>query len=202
VDFQADTSADSGAPTQASPVGAALRNVASTLGGETALYVSPGFPVPSLTLVTHPSDPQAVLGALNDALSAAGKTAGGSSTGGQMSLGSILGGLQLSHAEVGDVLVVSTSQQAVDAFTGTGPKLSTDATFQDARQASGLPDQTTGFAYADLKDALPLVQELAALAGGTGATALPDVSALQTLTAYGSGSGGGVERFSVFLEIR
>ena len=68
--------------------------------------------------------------------------------------------------------------------------------------AAVLPDQTTGFAYADLKDALPLVQELAALAGGTGATALPDVSALQTLTAYGSGSGGGVERFSVFLEIR
>jgi hypothetical protein len=201
VDFQADASSDSGAPAPASPVGAALKRIASALGGETALYVSPGSPVPSLTLVTHPSDPQAVLGALNDALSAAGKAAGGSSTSG-LSLGSILGGLQLSHANVGDALVVSTSQQAVDAFTGAGPKLSADATFQEARQASGMPDQTTGFAYADLKDTLPLVQGLAALAGGTGATAVPDLSALQTLTAYGSGTSDGVERFTVFLEVR
>ena len=165
------------------------------------MYVSPGSPLPSLTLVTHPSDPQAVLGALNDALSAAGKAAGGSGTGG-FSLGSILSGLQLSHTQVGDALVVSTSQQAIDAFTGSGPKLSADATFQDAQQASGMPDQTTGFAYVDLKDALPLVQGLAALSGATGSTAVPDLSALHTLTAFGSGSSDGVERFTVFLEVQ
>ena len=201
VDFQADNSADSRAQAPVSPIGAALGNIASTLGGETAVYVSPGSPLPSLTLVTHPSDPQAVLGALNDALSAAGNAAGGSGTGG-FSLGSILGGLQLSHAQVGNALVVSTSQQAIDAFSRPGPKLSADATFLDAQQASGMPDQTTGFAYVDLKDALPLVQGLAALAGGTGSTAIPDLSALRTLTAFGSGSSDGVERFTVFLEVR
>ena len=92
------------------------------------------------------------------------KGAGGSSTGG-FSLGSILGAIQLSHSEAGGALVVSTSQQAVDAFTGSGTKLSGDATFQAAEQASGMPDQTTGFAYVDVKDALPLVQGLAALSG-------------------------------------
>ena len=201
VDFQAGNSADSAAQVPVSPIGAALSKIASTLGGETALYVSPGSPLPSLTLVTHPSDPQAVLRALNDALSAAGKAAGGSGTGG-FSLGSILGGLQLSHADVGDALVVSTSQQAVDAFSGAGPKLSADATFQDAQQVSGMPDQTTGFAYVDLKGALPLVRGLAALAGATGSTAVPDLSALHTVTAYGSGTSDGVERFTVFLEVR
>jgi hypothetical protein len=200
VDFQANASADSSAQTPDSPIGAALANIASTLGGETAVYVSPGSPLPSLTLVTHPSDPQAVLSALNDALSAAGNAAGDSSTGG-FSLGSILSGLQLSHTQVGDALVVSTSQQAIDAFTGAGPKLSSDATFQDAQQASGMPDQTTGFAYLDLKDALPLVQGLAALSGSTGSTALPDLSALHTLTAFGSGASDGVEQFTVFLEV-
>jgi hypothetical protein len=200
VDFQAAASADFGAQAPASPIGAALRTVASTLGGETAVYVSPGSPLPSFTLVTHPSDPQAVLEALNNALSAASNAAGGSGTGG-FSLGSILGGLQLSHAQVGSALVVSTSQQAVDAFAGSGSKLSADATFQDAQQASGMPDQTTGFAYVDLKDALPLVQGLAALAGGTGSTAVPDLSALHTLTAFGSGASDGVARFTVYLKV-
>jgi hypothetical protein len=169
--------------------------------GFSSLYVSPGSPLPSLTLVTHPSDPQAVLSALNDALSAAGNAAGGSGTG-AFSLGSILGGLRLSHAQVGDALIVSTSQQAIDAYTGAGPKLSADATFHDAQQASGMPDQTTGLAYVDLKDALPLVQGLAALSGATGSTAVPDLSALHTLTAFGSGASDGVERFTVFFEVR
>jgi Protein of unknown function (DUF3352) len=200
VDFQADASADSGAQAPASPIGAALGNIASTLGGETAVYVSPGSPLPSLTLVTHPSDPQAVLDALNDALSAASNADGGSGTGG-FSLGSILGGLQLSHSRVGDALVVSTSRQAVDAFAGAGPKLSADATFQGAREASGMPDQTTGFAYVDLTDALPLVQGLVALSGGTGSTGVPDLGALHTLTAFGSGASDGVEQFTVYLEV-
>ncbi len=201
VDFQADKGSDSRKQAPASPIGAALGNIAGTLGGETAVYVSPGSPLPSLTLVTHPSDTKAVLGALNDALSAAGKVAGGSGTGG-FSLGSILSGLQLSHTQVGDALVVSTSQQAIDAFTGSGPKLSTDATFQDAQQVSGMPDQTTGFAYVDLKDGLPLAQGLAALSGAMGSAAVPDLSALHTLTAFGSGSSDGVERFTVFLEVQ
>jgi hypothetical protein len=201
VDFQADTSAVPASKVPASPIGVALGNIASTLGGETAVYVSPGSPLPSLTLVTHPSDPPAVLDALNNALSTAGKAAGGSGRGG-FSLGSILSGLQLSHTQVGDTLVVSTSQQAIDAFTGSGSKLSADAIFQDAQQASGMPDQTTGFAYVDVKDALPLVQGLAALSGATGSTTVPDLSALHTLTAFGSGSSDGVERFTLFLEVQ
>jgi hypothetical protein len=142
-----------------------------------------------------------VLDALNDALSSASSAAGGTASGG-FSLGSILGGIRLSHAEVGSALVVSTSQQAVDAFSGGGPKLSGDATFEDAQQASGMPDRTTGFAYVDLKDAVPLVQGLASLAGAGSPAAGTDLSALHTLTAFGSGATDGVERFTVFLEVR
>jgi hypothetical protein len=201
VDFQADNSVDSRAQAPASPIGAALSNITGTLGGETAVYLSPGSPLPSLTLVTHPANSQAVLDALNNALAAAGNAAGNSSTG-SFGLGSILSGLQLSHTQVGDALVVSTSQQAVNAFNGSGPKLSADATFQDAQQISGMPDQTTGFAYVDLKDALPLVQVLAQLSGATGSTALPGPSGLHTLTVFGSGAHDGVERFTAFLEVQ
>jgi hypothetical protein len=65
-----------------------------------------------------------------------------------------------------------------------------------------MPDQTTGFAYVDLKDALPLVQVLAQLSGATGSTALPDPSGLHTLTVFGSGPRDGVERFTAFLEVQ
>jgi hypothetical protein len=198
IDFQAGQDPGVSASDTTSPVTAALGQIAGTLGGETAVYVSPGSPLPAVTLVTHPSDPQAVLGALNDALSAAGAAAGGS---GGFGLGTILSGIRLSHAQVGSALVVSTSQQAIDAFTGDGPKLSGDATFQDAQQASGMPDQTTGFAYVDLEDAVPLVEGLATLAGGS-STAVPDLRALRALTAFGSGESHGVEQFTVFLEVR
>jgi hypothetical protein len=64
-----------------------------------------------------------------------------------------------------------------------------------------MPDQTTGFAYVDLKDALPLAPGIAALAGGS-PTAGPDLSALKTLTAFGSGATDGVEPFTAFLEMK
>jgi hypothetical protein len=199
VDFQAQPDTVTAA-TGGSPLGAALAKVAGTLGGETALYVGPGAPLPSVTLVTHPADPDLVLGALHDALSSLGSWSG--SGAGGLGLGSILGGLRLSHAQFGSALVVSTSQQAVDAFTGSGPKLSGDATFQQAQHESGMPDETTGLAYVDLKDALPAVQAIASMAGGgAGAGSSPDLSALRTLTVFGSAPSGGVERFTAFLEV-
>jgi hypothetical protein len=120
---------------------------------------------------------------------------------GGFGIGPILGALQLSHAQLGSALVVSTSQQALDAFTGGGPKLSSDAAFQGAQHASGMPDRTTGFAYVDLKDALPMLEGLASLAGASPAAGV-DLGALRTLTAFGAGASGGVERFTVFLEVQ
>jgi hypothetical protein len=65
-----------------------------------------------------------------------------------------------------------------------------------------MPDQTTGFAYVDVKNALPLVQGLAALSGAGGSKSIPDLSALHTLTAFGQSAGDGVEQFTVFLEVQ
>jgi Protein of unknown function (DUF3352) len=198
ADFQVPS--DAGSPSSSSSLlGGALQPLRSALGGETAIYVSPGTPFPAVTLVTRASDPQAVLDALQGALSKLGSVAGGGKTG-SLNLGSILGALQLSHGVVGQDLVVSTSQQAVDAFKGSGQKLADDGVFQEATSAAGMPDRTTGFVYVNLKDALPVVQGLASLAGAS----LPggDLSALRTLTAYGSGADGDSSSFSAFLEVR
>jgi Protein of unknown function (DUF3352) len=200
ADFQAEQDASSG-PVPSSPLGSALLQFRGTLGGETALYVTPGSPLPAVTLVTNPSDPAAVLPALENVLAAAGSAAAGATAGG-LDLGSLLGAIQLSSEQVGSELVVSTSRQAIDAFTGSGAKLVDDAAFNEAQTASGMPARTTGFVYANLGAALPAIQGLLTLAGGSSATGGLDLSTLRTFTAYGSGESGGVSEFTVFLEVQ
>lgn len=177
ADFQAGHESDAAA-TSSNPLVQALGKLGRTLGGETALYVTPSLPFPAVTLVTQASDPQAVLAAVGGAF------------------GSYLHGLTLSHETVGGDLVVSTSQAAIDAFKGGGAKLSGDAAFQAAQAAAGMPAQTTGFVYVDLKDALPYVQSL--LPGG-GQTSL---GALGSFLAYGTGTSGDVSTFAAFLGVR
>ncbi len=199
ADFQAPSGTGSVAA-PSSPLGGALQSLGKALGGETAVYVSPGAPIPALTLVTRSSDPQGVLDALHSALAGLGSAAGPAKKTGSFDLGALLGALRLSHAVVGRDLVVSTSQQAVDAFTGGGQKLGADGTFREAQSAAGMPAKTTGFVYVNLKDALPAVQGLASLAGASLPTA--DLSALRTLTAYGSGESGGIASFTAYLEVQ
>jgi Protein of unknown function (DUF3352) len=200
ADFRPQHHAAVAAPVPAGPLPGALRKLGDALGGETALYVSPGAPIPAVTLVTQASDPQPVLDAIHEVLSGVASAASDAQGGGP-NLGSILGALQLSHATVGSDLVVSTSQEQIDAFRGGGPKLADDGSFREARSASGMPAQTDGFVYADLTDALPALEGLVSLAG-VNATSGVDLGALRTLTAYGSGSSGGISSFTVYLEVR
>lgn len=183
ADFQAGS--DSAAAFGTSPLGQALGKLGDSLGGESAFYVSPGSPLPALTLVTQASDPQAVLGAIHHALASAGS-----------GVGSFLGGLTLSHATVGSDLVVSTSQAQIAAFEAGGQKLAADAGFRQARTASGMPAQTSGFVYVDVKDALSALGGLGSLAGvPTG------LGSLQSLIAYGGGTNSGVSSFTAFLGV-
>lgn len=195
ADFQAGSLPASGT-TSTTPLAQSLQKLGGTLGGETALVVTPGTPLPAVTLVTHAADPQAVLDSLHSLL-AAGAAAPQT---GSLGLGGLLGGLQLTHRIVDGDLVVSTSQQVVDAFAGGGAKLAADDAFRAARSAAGMPDETTGFLYVDLADALPALQGLATLAGAPATGG--DLGALRSLTAYGSGADGGVSRFTAFLEVR
>jgi hypothetical protein len=104
-----------------------------------------------------------------------------------------LHGVQLVHAVVGDQFVVSTSQAAIDDLRSGGAKLSSDSSFLQAEQQAGAGDQTTGFLYANVKAALPLLQ----LAGVTLPQGLPN---LGTVFAYGAQSNE-QSTFSAFLGV-
>jgi hypothetical protein len=173
-----------------------LAELDDLLGGETALYVRPGLPIPEVTIVTQPNDVTQAESALADVLKtlrAAASTAKG---------GLDLSKVPVFHRAAGGQLIISTSQQGIADFSSAGPKLSADPSFKGAQQASGMPAQTTGFLYVNLATSLPLVQALGPMLGlklPTGSQA--DLSALRTLTAFGTRNGEDTT-FSVFLEVR
>jgi hypothetical protein len=142
----------------------------AVLGGETALYVRPGVPTPELTLVTQPSDTAAASSTLDDLIQALPKTGP-------------FAGLVLHRAVIGGQFVVSTTQKGIDDFRSGVDKLSSDPGFLEAKKQSGMPDATTGFAYVNVKDALPLL----ALAGVKLPQGLP---ALRTFAAFGAADDG------------
>jgi hypothetical protein len=169
--------------------------LASALGGETAFYVSPGQPMPTVTLVTQPADPTAAAAAIDKAFS------GLSSNPMLGKLSPILGAVQLQHEVVGGKLVVSTSQQAIADFQGGGAKLADDSAFKDATSAAGMPSQTNGFVYANLTVALPLVEGLAALGGKSVSSDLQaNLAPLHSVTGYATRSGDETS-FTLFLQI-
>jgi hypothetical protein len=173
-----------------------LAELDDLLGGETALYVRPGLPIPEVTIVTQPNDVTQAESALADVLKtlrAAAAVAKG---------GLDLSNVPVYHRAAGGQLIISTSQQGIADFSSAGPKLSADPSFKGAQQASGMPAQTTGFLYVNLATSLPLVQALGPMLGlklPTGSQA--DLSALKTLTAFGTRNGEDTT-FSVFLEVR
>lgn len=152
----------------------------AVLGGETALYVRPGVPTPEVTLVTQPSDTAAASSTLDDLIQALPKTG-------------MLSGLVLHRAVIGGQFVVSTTQKGIDDFRSGTDKLSSDPSFLEAKKQSGMPDATTGFAYVNVKDALPLL----ALAGVKLPQGLP---ALRTFAAFGAQKDG-ESRLTAFLGV-
>jgi hypothetical protein len=140
------------------------------LGGETAVYVRAGAPLPELTLVTQPNDTAAAARALDELLAALPAT-------------SMLHNLKLVHASIGGQFVVSTSSAGIDAFRGGGGKLSSDASFAKAAKQAGMGAETTGFVYGNVQDLLPFLT----LAGLHLPQGLPSVG---TVFAYGDQSNG------------
>jgi hypothetical protein len=134
----------------------------SVLGGETALVVRRGSTSPEITLITQPADTDQAMHTL-DSLARASP---------------VLSKVKLFRAVIGGQLVVSTAQAGIDAFRGGGAKLSTDPAFLEAKKRSGMPDRTTGFAYATA-DGIPILR-------AAGVPIPKDLPALQTYAAYGA----------------
>lgn len=185
-----------------------VEQLGGVFGGENALYVRPGALIPEVTLVTRPGNPAAATKTVDRLVSQLAAGAGSALVPKPVTIGATqakvvdLGQLAIYYGAQGSDFVVTNQQQAFEDLKASGGKLSGDATFEEARKAAGMPDETTGFLYVNLKDAIPAVEGLAKLGG---ANVPPDVDAnlrpLRTFVAWGSGSGG-EGGLTTFLELK
>jgi hypothetical protein len=186
-----------------SALGVTLDQVAALFRGEGAIYVRAGTPLPEVTIVLNQSNPLGAMATVD-------RLAKNASQGNVQT--TVVDGVptrriqvsqfSLYYATFDGKLVITDSPTGISGLKDGGQKLSDDEVFKDAKSAAGMPDETKGFVYVNVKDAAPMVEGLSAL-GGSGIP--PDVSAnlehVRSFLAYGSGSGD-ENRLDAFLQIR
>jgi hypothetical protein len=195
-------------------LGVSLRDdVLPIFGGEGAFWVRGGTPVPEITVVLSPDDPARALATFDKLVGAVALFGAlGGEDGGSppvTATDTTIAGVpaktlpldddfSLYYAEVDGRLVITTAEQGIADLVEGGSSLADDPAFQQAAETAGLPDETLGFVYVDLEDALGLLQTLEGFELETGASA--DLRPLGYLLVHATG-GGDETRFSGFLAV-
>jgi Protein of unknown function (DUF3352) len=185
--------------------GVTLDELVSLLGGEVAFYARSGIGIPELTLALAPRDPTAALATLDKLAARLAALTGGTVTPGTQGGHPVktvdLGKFAIHYGNV-DGKVLITSGLSGIADYGQGDHLTDSADFKEAKDVAGMPDSTGGFVYLDLKDALPMLEGLAALSGANVDSSITDnLRPLRSLLAW-STSSGDTHSFDAFLEIK
>lgn len=187
-------------------LGLKLADVANLFKGETAVWVSPGTPIPEVTVVLS-GDPKQSIGTLNTLTAKLAALAGGvprQTTVSGVTLTEVaLSGVSIFYGEVdGKVLVTDTTNSVRDFLAGGGSSLADDPDFKSAVDASGMPDSYGAFFYVNIPDTIAAFSGLAAAAGSN---LPPDVDAnvrpLRSAVLWSS-QDGGVADVQAFVEIR
>ena len=98
-------------------------------------------------------------------------------------------------------MILTSGLNGISDF-GSAGSLTDSADFKEAKSVAGMPDSTGGVFYVDLKDALPLLEGFAGLAGHNLPPSVTDnLRPLRSLLAWSEGQSD--ERtFDAFLEIK
>ena len=173
--------------------------------GETALYVRPGFLIPEVTLVTQVDDEDAamatvgkLIAGLGEYLPAAQRVQDVDIDGVQAKEIPVSPPVSLYWAAFDGHLVLSSSSEGIAELRKDDERLADDRDFRDALERAGVPDQTNGFVYVNLHDALPYV--LGLVGGGVPATVRANLEPLDQLVLYGSKDGRTL-KFAGFLGV-
>jgi len=187
-------------------LGVTADELAALLSGEGALYVTSGAPLPEVTLLLTSSDPQAAVATLDKLAERAAKGLGTTvqtvSVGGFQAKRLTVRGVPIYYAAVDGKVVVTDSEAGITGLASGSPNLSDDPVYKEATSTAGVPSQTTGMLYVNVKDTVPLVDSFATLAGQS----LPprvtsNLEHVRSLVAYGTRSGD-TDTFKAFLEIK
>jgi hypothetical protein len=161
-----------------------LNEIGELFAGETAVYVRPGTPQPTITLVTEVDDEAAALQTVKGLVQLAGPDAP-----------------EIAYDAFDGLLVVSSSRAEIDAVRNDSPRLDQDDAFEQAAEEAGLPGETTGFGYVDLEAVVPLVLGFVPAADAEDAAEAREyLEPLGSIVFWG-GKTGSVQDFSLFVSI-
>jgi hypothetical protein len=182
-------------------------DIAPLFAGEGAFYVRPGSPLPELTLVTNVEDEQQAVGTVDDLVEGIGgfvpvPPPEDTEIAGVQARQLVLEPpVTLFYAAFDGKLVLTTSRDGIADLREEGDRLSDDESFTDALDQAGVPDETTGLAYVNLAEVVPLLLNYA---DASGEEIPPEVRAntepLRAFVAYGTAEGDTVT-FSAFLGV-
>jgi hypothetical protein len=186
-----------------------LQRLGPLFAHENAIYVRAGGAlIPEVTLIAQPDNTSQGVATIDKIVASFAKSFGlplhprPTTIAGAPFKELSLGNVSLFYGALDGKVVITDAQRGVSDLKGGGSKLKDDSTFKDAKKVSGLPDQTSGFVYLDLKDAIPLLESLVQLGG---VKEPPEVSRnlrpLQSFTAW-STTDGDLRKFTVFLELK
>jgi uncharacterized protein DUF3352 len=177
--------------------------------GESALYIRPGLLIPEVTLVTQVDDENMALGTMETLISELRTRVGLVEPSEKIEIAGVpvvesrVKGAPVSvfYAAFDDQLVVTTSRDGIAALREDDNRLADDPGFRDALEAADVPDETTGFAYVNLKDAVANLLGFAEMGGATLPSDLrANLEPLQHLVFYGSKDGRTL-KFAGFLAV-
>ncbi len=182
-------------------LGISVGDLVGLFANESALYVRPGAVIPEITLLLQPKSTTSALATLDKLARRVARATGGTVKGGAEKTINF-GQFAVHYGAKGNKVVITNAATGVAQVGSSGDKLTDSADFKEAKAAAGLPEANGGFVYLDLKNAIPLIEGFAGLAGGNlPAMVTENLRPLRSFLAWNAGSGN-TRTFDVFLEIK
>ena len=151
-------------------LGISVTELAALFDGEAALYVRQGSPFPEVTLTLMVENEQQALATIDRLATRLGAFVGGGAPT-ATKIGDVdakrlsIQNFAVYYAAFDGKLVLSSATTGISELSGGGAKLDDDETFKQAVDSAGMPDETSGFVYVNIEDALPLLENFAQTAG-------------------------------------
>ena len=180
-------------------------DLAPLFAGESALYVRGGSLIPEVTLLTEVEDEEQAVVTLDEVVESLRGLAPiplpepqtTEIAGVQVRQLAIQPPVSLYYGAFDGKLVVTSAREGIVDLREDGDRFADEDGFATAKDRSGLPDQTTGWAYVDLAEVFPL---LLGFAGGVPPEVQGNIDPLRSVVVY-STTDGARASFSLFVGI-
>ena len=181
-------------------------DIAPLFAGEGAVYVRRGALIPEVTLVTEVEDEQQAVATLDDLVAGLGTFVDFGEPerrevdGVEVREVPVSPPVSVSYAAFDGLLVVTTSTDGIADLRADEDRLADDDAYRDALDRAGVPGETSGFAYVDLEETLPLLFGFAEVGLGETSEAEQYTEPLTNLVLWAE-QDGSTQSFSVFVGV-